>query len=73
MEDLENIEEEYEKNFANFVKAVTKKFRDASKDSKISDGDNKYMHTEKRAEERSVVDKKKSDLILVNKGIDLSD
>lgn len=52
VEDLENIEEDYEKNFANFVKEVTKKYRDASKDSKISDGDNVQMHTEKRAEER---------------------
>tara|TARA_B110000285_G_C15138475_1_gene628935 strand:- start:1274 stop:1417 length:144 start_codon:yes stop_codon:yes gene_type:complete len=31
------------------------------------------MHTEKRAEERSVVIKKQSDILLVNKGIDLSD
>ena len=57
VEDLENIEEDYEKNFANFVKAVTKKYRDASKDSNISDG-GVLMHTEKRAEERSTVIKK---------------
>ena len=31
------------------------------------------MHTEKRAEERSVVIKKQSDILLVNKGVDLSD
>ena len=31
------------------------------------------MHTEKRAEERSVVMKKQSDILLVNKGIDLND
>ena len=31
------------------------------------------MHTEKRAEERNIVIKKQSDILLVNKGIDLSD
>jgi len=31
------------------------------------------MHTEKRAEERSTVIKKQSDILLVNKGVDLSD